>query len=68
MSGECQVNVKSQSELDIGGREISYIFMWTASNTIGGPCHGTARVVEGAARVWLTKLVVVSTLTIDLLR
>ena len=21
MSGECQVNVKSQSELDIGGRE-----------------------------------------------
>ena len=24
MSGECQVNVKSQSELDIGGRETCY--------------------------------------------
>ena len=25
MSGECQVNVKSQSELDIGGRETCII-------------------------------------------
>ena len=24
MSGECQVNVKSQSELDIGGRETCF--------------------------------------------
>ena len=26
MSGECQVNVKSQSELDIGGRETCWPF------------------------------------------
>ena len=26
MSGECQVNVKSQSELDIGGRETCFVF------------------------------------------
>ena len=27
MSGECQVNVKSQSELDIGGRETCSVFL-----------------------------------------
>ena len=26
MSVECQVNVKSQSELDIGGRETCFVF------------------------------------------
>ena len=29
MSVECQVNVKSQSELDIGGRETCYYFIFS---------------------------------------
>ena len=28
MSVECQVNVKSQSELDIGGRETCHLFLF----------------------------------------
>ena len=51
MSGECQVNVKSQSELDIGGREtclpLSCLISYLAVNPGG---HGyTAREVEAAA-------------------
>ena len=29
MSGECQVNVKSQSELDFGGRETFIYLQWS---------------------------------------
>ena len=33
MSGECQVNVKFQSELDIGGRETCCFFYSTLNGT-----------------------------------
>ena len=33
MSMECQVNVKSQSELDIGGRETCSCYRWLRSST-----------------------------------
>ena len=36
MSVECQVNVKSQSELDIGGRETCYSHgVWMAGAPLG---------------------------------
>ena len=35
MSGECQVNVKVQSELDIGGRETCYIIWMTDKQNSG---------------------------------
>ena len=34
MSGECQVNVKSQSELDIGGRETCFLICLKLSKTL----------------------------------
>ena len=34
MSGECQVNVKSQSELDIGGRETCYFIRYKNANLV----------------------------------
>jgi len=39
MSGECQVNVKSQSELDIGGRETCLSFSSATVNRLFQICH-----------------------------
>ena len=42
MSMECQVNVKSQSELDIGGRETYYVLCMYVFCPHSGPKRETA--------------------------
>ena len=48
MSVECQVNVKSQSELDIGGRETCYHhYHHHYHHLVGGGVHTLGLVVLG---------------------
>ena len=39
MLGECQVNVKSQSELDIGGRETCFVISCHKFSYVVISCH-----------------------------
>ena len=58
MSGECQVNVKSQSELDIGGRETCLIFNGSMFHKTR---HSVSNKITVANKLRLVNLLVIGT-------
>ena len=52
MSGECQVNIKSLSELDIGGRETCFFIYSLGRGGVQGQIRRLEIVNYGSRPIW----------------